>query len=1138
MMNSRDGERLTPTELQQAVAAADPAAFLVLPRIVRRVIKQDRRLGGYGLHTPHRKSYWLARWPLLKAVEPSELGVESDTGLPETIVLLARPSPQQFADVPAHELLNYCWRLLFHARIHIALEENLASGRLTTDTIFERIHAIGPAEFDEIRMVLDQEDLLLPPVSDEAAYMEFAATYFELRRFAPSFLPRFFPSLGDTTTIDALLQQDVDAEGLFLATRPAGASDPVDVCELDEWGSPTGAAPPADEDEQTPIHVISEAKYRFFMRKSRRPAEVGNVVRAAICHARAERCAPTHWADRVRMAIHEDVQLLTSRLHAALELDDADPAPWRDALVALVEQTPRGLWTVEARLLYDLQKVCVDCEREVYTVDLTEWALSWGRRPIKRPLPNQRDVLLVKHLRSALARLPAARIADDKRRLLAQHLVGAIRRGEDRLRGRLRPLVADVLDEVDLKPQNMPERVARKKLIEELLDRIVDQGFLTFGDLRDAISRNQLKLPDLAGPQDLAGGDPLLRADRKLATELDGVYRRGQFYLRWMQRLSSVGFGTKIGRFLTRFAAVPFGGAYVALAGIHELWQIVAGAPPTDEEVQHATQAGWHLTSPSLVIALGLFLLCLINSVTFRRMVGRFFVASFEALKVVVVDPIRWIVRSPVLQRILHSRVFALVMRFFVKPLLWTAVAWWLLLPVGDRNWWLAVEMGLPIFLTINLLLNSRVGRNVEEIAAEEIREGWRRFGVRLIVGLFWLIVDVFRRFMETVERLMYTVDEWLRFRSGERQSTLAAKAVLGLLWFCVAYVVRFAVSVLIEPQINPIKHFPVVTVAHKLLFAAYVPFTDLLETWLGVGKIEAAAAATTIIWCIPGIFGFLVWELKENWRLYAANRRQTLQPAMIGSHGETMARLLRPGFHSGTLPKRFAKLRRAERHARADGIWRSVHKHIKILEHVERSVRRWVDREFVELLTESRSWQLPPPRLDAIHLGANSVRLSFGCLAFDVPPLQIAITARSGWLVANVTDPGWTGRLAPETRLALAAAMVGLYKSAGIHLVGQQIESEFPPPAPWYDVSPEGLIVWPDRGLEVEVLYDLSETPWVAPQAIRGLARRRLPIVERNRLMFSETIVSWQRWVEQWNQDIAGQGHPRDGVGAVPVLP
>ena len=84
-----------------------------------------------------------------------------------------------------------------------------------------------------------------------------------------------------------------------------------------------------------------------------------------------------------------------------------------------MSQTPRGIWTAEARLLYDLQKVCVDHEREIYTVDLVEWALSWGRRPIKRQLPNQRDVLMLKHLRSAARRLAAVRISDDQRRQLA-----------------------------------------------------------------------------------------------------------------------------------------------------------------------------------------------------------------------------------------------------------------------------------------------------------------------------------------------------------------------------------------------------------------------------------------------------------------------------------------------------------------------------------------------------------------------------------------------------------------------------------------------------------------------------------------------------------------------------------------------
>ena len=193
------------------------------------------------------------------------------------------------------------------------------------------------------------------------------------------------------------------------------------------------------------------------------------------------------------------------------------------------------------------------------------------------------------------------------------------------------------------------------------------------------------------------------------------------------------------------------------------------------------------------------------------------------------------------------------------------------------------------------------------------------------------------------------------------------AKAGLGLLWFFVAYVLRFAVNVLIEPQINPIKHFPVVTVGHKLLLR-------LLQTVCRSARSRRWGSAhglgrrrRTIIWCIPGIFGFLVWELKENWRLYAANRRRNLRPVKIGLHGETMGRLLRPGFHSGTLPKRYAKLRRAERHARAGGNWRAGAQAPAGPARASRlSIRRCVEREFLELFAESKCWQAPPR--DARH--------------------------------------------------------------------------------------------------------------------------------------------------------------------------
>ena len=90
-------------------------------------------------------------------------------------------------------------------------------------------------------------------------------------------------------------------------------------------------------------------------------------------------------------------------------------------------------------------------------------------------------------------------------------------------------------------------------------------------------------------------------------------------------------------------------------------------------------EATFHLTSPDLVLSLGLFLLCLVNSAAFRGAVGRFFTRLSRSFAPWIVEPIRWIVECPPLPRILHSRLLRLLFRFVIKPLVWTGVSWWLL---------------------------------------------------------------------------------------------------------------------------------------------------------------------------------------------------------------------------------------------------------------------------------------------------------------------------------------------------------------------------------------------------------------------------------------------------------------------------
>src|SRR3569623_2089184 len=114
---------LTITELESAVNAADPAALLAPPRILRRGIKQDRQIGGIGLKVPHRKSYVISTERLFEIVDRDELDLSPRVELPETVILLARPDTESLAALTSGEALANYWRLLFHARVHNAMAQ-------------------------------------------------------------------------------------------------------------------------------------------------------------------------------------------------------------------------------------------------------------------------------------------------------------------------------------------------------------------------------------------------------------------------------------------------------------------------------------------------------------------------------------------------------------------------------------------------------------------------------------------------------------------------------------------------------------------------------------------------------------------------------------------------------------------------------------------------------------------------------------------------------------------------------------------------------------------------------------------------------------------------------------------------------
>ncbi|HUY33606.1 MAG TPA: hypothetical protein VMV69_12725 [Pirellulales bacterium] len=1134
---------LSISELEAALRAADPAALLAPPRILRRMIKHDREIGGIGLRVPHRKSYLIAAESLLKIVDRDELGLAADHQLPPRVIVLARPDTERLAAYTSGEALTKFWRLLFHVRVHAALDDQRAAGLLDDASVHRRIRRIGQSEFEEARLVLKQEDLLLPPPGDVSAYIEFAATYLELRYFADTLVPQYFPLLARSRHVDDVLAGDLDADALFASTRlphaplPRSPADDSDFEPADDLDDQDLALAPAR---------ASEGLYRRLNRRADRSAAIGNAVRAAILRSRAARHVRPSLASRARGLARDELKLLTDRLQAALDFGDRDRVRWSKSLTALLGRSAQGFWTRESRTLYDLQKVCIDCERDVYALDMIEWALSRGKLPIKRHLPGQRELLVLKHLRVASRRAVKARLGDDDRRRLVTLLESAVRRAEQKLRERFRPAVAAALEQLGLEPRNLPERVAHDKLIEELLDRVVDDGFLAMSDLRDAISRNNLKLPDLADGAEFVRGDQLLRADRRLATLMDGVYHRGEVYQRWPQRLSSLAFGTGPGRLLVRYLALPYGGAYVLLKFAEHLVELLLGRPAvadagaaaslTDSGVATIETAHFaQMSSGEVLLAvflLGTFLLGLMYVEGFRRSCAAAVRRLFRGARMVLVEWPAWFLRLPLVRRLLASPFYRVLARYVLKPLVFTGLTL-AAFPALVSDPVSAVRSGVLVFLFSNILVNSRVGRDAEEVFTDWAVRGWYQFRIRIVAAAVQMVMEFFNRVVDTLDRFLYSVDEWLRFRSGQGRAAIVAKAVLGAGWFFVKYFVRFCINLLIEPQINPVKHFPVVTVSHKII--APLCFKPLRDALLPLGSYEAGIIAGVVVFLLPGVVGFLVWELKENWRLYQANRPPWLLPVPVGHHGETLVRLLRPGFHSGTLPKLFARLRRAHRKAHWTANWQASHKQRRKIQQVEHTIRDFIERDLFSVLSQSRRWGGPALGLRGLEAGPAGTRFEFTCPELGETPLVIALEEQAGWLMARVVEPGWLDRLGEKPTQALADALTGFYKMAGVELVREQVDAALEPRWADYDVIEPGLLVRTDGG--DAAVYDLRASPTIAPRA-EAPPYARLPAFDREQVVFAASPVAWDVWVEVWDRDESGGRYPPQLVVGAHLLP
>lgn len=624
--------------------------------------------------------------------------------------------------------------------------------------------------------------------------------------------------------------------------------------------------------------------------------------------------------------------------------------------------SPRA-WAARG-LLLTLERVLLESRTTYYRFLPFHWLLSAGRIRFRQILPFQATLKALRALDTGVNRLEQLGwpTADTER--FSQPLHALSRRLTVHLEKPLKPLLKRALQDAGFNPGNHREEVAAHKLLRELLDVIEHRRHLKFTDVRDILARNVLRLPDFT-PEELLRGDRLARFDRLAARALPGVYQPGEFYLKGLQQLGAPLFGTPLGRLLLRHLILPFGLAFLGLKTLDVLIGLISHHP-----------SDLDLTTPWLIGGVGL----LINTIAYTRSLRQGALALLRGLwwglRLLFYDGLRRFLRWRPIVALLETSLVRGLDRNLLRPF---AIGALLVLPFLGLASLLEgslVEPGISLFALAlalgTLVRNTPAGRHLLDDAISAVGRFLRLANQTLILGLVRELMQFFKDITRRFQQGLHWIEELLSHRLGESRLQLAIKAVLIPVWRFLEALIQFYVTVLVEPQVNPIKHFPLVTIGHKLMLPFFPVITSFLfaVTETVLPKWIAYPFVTLTVLLLPGLVGFLVWELKENWKLYAANhpalgpvagtrsglqamRRADLpdapiEPAIIGGHGETMRGLLRRGFHSGTLPKAFDRLRRVLRQQLRDGreIPQRLREARRHLAEIERAICVFCDRE------------------------------------------------------------------------------------------------------------------------------------------------------------------------------------------------
>ena len=169
-----------------------------------------------------------------------------------------------------------------------------------------------------------------------------------------------------------------------------------------------------------------------------------------------------------------------------------------------------------------------------------------------------------------------------------------------------------------------------------------------------------------------------------------------------------------------------------------------------------------------------------------------------------------------------------------------------------------------------------------------------------------------------------------------------------------------------------------------------------------------------------------------------------------------------------------------------------AVHKHLLAL-----APRRIVDPPLrragvSRTVRRKQCWQAPPVTLER-HSAGHEFRAIVAGLSGDGGRCLARCRSsrnRAGSWPARPGPVGSTGCCRTNAKCWSPRSSAFTKRRESIWFASRS-RASFRRRAPWYDVSAEGLVVWPDEQREVEVLYDLDEDALGGPASHSRLSRR-----------------------------------------------